>query len=796
MRVISKSCRMFRPTAIALAIAAAQCLLANAAYAQNPQPPQEYHLQRAPLDQTLLLIAKKSGVLISYDPTLVNSLQSSPVNGKFSPVGAIEQALQGTGLELVTTAGGQLTLRRSSQAKVKSAKPTKKPASSAALPEAELPLISVAAQRDSGGTGFVADSSSTFTRTDTPLSETPKSVSVINAAVIQSQSDTSLSEILRNASGVVTRPGPYGVPSYNVRGYAGAPVMSNGLSTQSIDAGPTLTPSIAIASVEVVKGPSAILAGDAPPGGVINIVKKMPQAKPFHEIQAGVGMYGYQQLAFDSTGAITQDKKLRYRFIVSGDKAGQTAMGYDGRRDFYFAPTLQWKDSSTDFTIGYSRTVARQPFPQYTVGFAKGGFIPGYLGYPLGSKEDAFPVKTDEVEAKLEQKFGQYVAFVSHAAYSRSDQLQDGWASVTPISNSNSLTLLGFYSRSIYYNLSMQNYLRVKTSVGRFKSTTLVGMDYSRYRYTQFDTNDFNIFTIPNVFVPAEVPPLNDSLYNDIRGETTNVGLYLQEQANYGRFHILGSLRQDNNLTDALVTGMPPYPGSHQRAVSPSLGVMYQLTSDVAAYVSYNGGFVPGTATTFTGALLPPQRSKQVEAGFKFNLLNDRLFVTTSVYRIGYSNQNVSDPVHRGFSLPAGGAVSRGAEIEVQGQVLPGLNVTAQYAYNNYRQDYNPALKVNLPRNTASMWATYNFQSPNLRGFGVGLGLFFASDQSVGNQGLYNLPSQLETDVGLFYRKKKYGLNLSVKNIFNRNLYYSSVNSTFIPMGPSRTVMLTGTYDF
>nr|WP_264085924.1 TonB-dependent receptor [Burkholderia contaminans] len=105
-------------------------------------------------------------------------------------------------------------------------------------------------------------------------------------------------------------------------------------------------------------------------------------------------------------------------------------------------------------------------------------------------------------------------------------------------------------------------------------------------------------------------------------------------------------------------------------------------------------------------------------------------------------------------------------------------------------------LAVNLPKNSASLWATYNFQTEALQGFGVGTGLFFASGQYVESGSAYRIPSQVETDLGVFYRKKGYGLNLSIKNVFNRKLYYSSTTSSLIPMGPERTVMLTGTYDF
>ncbi|KKB60788.1 TonB-dependent receptor, partial [Robbsia andropogonis] len=193
---------------------------------------------------------------------------------------------------------------------------------------------------------------------------------------------------------------------------------------------------------------------------------------------------------------------------------------------------------------------------------------------------------------------------------------------------------------------------------------------------------------------------------------------------------------------------------------------------------------------------LAPEKSNQEEVGLKGNFLDDKLAVTLAAYRISYTNQNISDPAHPGFYIAAGGAVSRGFEVEAQGKILPGLNLIGQYTYDDYVRPYNPSVAVNMPKHSASLWTTYNFQIAALQGFGVGLGYIFTSSQDVGTSSNYRIGSQLETDVSLFYRHKNFGLNLAVKNLFNRSLYYSSTTADFIPMGPTRTVLLTGTFDF
>ncbi|WP_124096249.1 TonB-dependent siderophore receptor [Burkholderia gladioli] len=786
--------------AMAIAMAVAQTFMVSAADAQQAAQ-HTYHLPSGPLDRTLVEIAKVAHLPLSYDAALVQSLKSAPVDGTYSGEAAIRKALQGTGLDLVPTANGGYTLahvkadvKAATAATAATAAATTVAGTSTAQVDTTLPLISVAASRDSGGTGFVAESSSTYARSDVPLSETPKSVSVINAAVIQSQADQSLSDVLRNASGVVTRPGPLGVPTYTIRGFSASNLTSDGLAT--VGSAPNVTPTIAISSVEVVKGPSAIVNGNSPPGGVINLVKKTPQADPFHEIQVGYGSYGNEQIALDSTGAITDDKRLRYRFIISGERVGQNSMGYDGERNFYFAPTLQWKDSTTDLTVGYERTVDREPVPPFTIGYAKGDIYRNYIDRPLGSPSDHFGAQTDNVFYHLEQKLGTSLTFVSKASYTRSQQTQMAWTPVSPLSATNGATFMSFDSLSDFYSWSFQNYLRGKFNIGEVKNTVIAGWDVLRYSQYQSDSTTTKFISVPNVFGSFVFPPSDvASLAPDVASFYTQTGLYLQDQFSYRNFHALASVRRDTYLTHANYAGNPPA-GNHQNAYSPSLGLLYELTSEVAAYASYNRGFMPGTAMQFGGGLLPPQISQQVEVGMKFNLLDDKLAITTSAYRTSFSNYNVADPLHRGFYLPAGGAVSRGFEAEISGQPLPGVNLIGSYTYNDFVQPSGTKLAVNLPKNSASLWATYNFRSEKLQGFGVGAGLFFASGQYVGTGSAYRIPSQVETDLGVFYRKKGYGLNLSVKNVFNRKLYYSSTTSTLIPMGPERTVMLTGTYDF
>ena len=772
----------------AVALSVAQLFWVASVYAQETPSKHMYHLPSATLESTLLEIGKAGGQPISFDAALVSKLRAAPLEGNFTAAEAVDHALLGTDLERITNPDGSLAVRHKSNSTPNAQ------AVSADLPSATLPLISVAAQADSGGNGFVSDSSSSYARTDTPLSETPKSVQVINAAVIQSQGDQSLADILRNSSGVVTQPGPLGVPQFVVRGFA-APVLSDGQVT--VGSAPSLTPTIAISSVEVLKGPSAILAGDSPPGGVVNIVTKTPQAEAFHEIQLGYGTYGDKQAAIDSTGSIGGNSHLLYRFILSDEHSGQNGMGYNGLKHLFFSPTIEWKDANTDLLLNYTHTVTHDPIPQFTLGYDTGDIYRHYIDHPLGNVNDGFDTNSDAVSLKLEQKLNSNITFVSHTTYTKDHELQQAWTPVSNLSSvGNSLPILSFQTLYDYYSWSLEDYVKAKYTIGDLKTTTLVGWDLLRYQATQNQTNNVNFDMIQNIFSSFTIPTAaGGGPYSPINYLSTQSGLFIQEQFNYNRLHGLVSVRRDQYEDSDAIPGFG-YDSTHQAANSPSVGLMYQITSDIAAYGNYNSSFVPGTAQIYGGGILPPERSKQAEVGLKANFLGDKLSVTTSAYRISYSNQNVSDPIHPGFSLAAGGAVSRGFELDIAGEVAKGLNIIGNYTYNDYVQPYNPTVKVSLPKNSASLWTTYNIPSDKFPGFGVGLGLFYAGDQYIGTTSEYKIPNQVETDIGIFYKRKNYSLNLSVKNVFDRNLYYSSTDSSYIPMGPGRTMLLTGTYDF
>ena len=187
---------------------------------------------------------------------------------------------------------------------------------------------------------------------------------------------------------------------------------------------------------------------------------------------------------------------------------------------------------------------------------------------------------------------------------------------------------------------------------------------------------------------------------------------------------------------------------------------------------------------TRNNEMLNAETGINYEVGAKFNLLNERLRITTALFRTYRRNVATPDPTDFRFSIAVGEQRHQGAELDVNGQPIPGLNLNAAFTYLDavITEDNNPALvgsyPTRVPHNYVErVFATYQLQSGPLQGFGFGGGVYF--------QGGYELsfPNGIKTDpyqrvdALLFYRgNKRYDLSVNIRNLLNQKYIESPGN--------------------
>ncbi|MDZ7906892.1 MAG: TonB-dependent receptor plug domain-containing protein [Gemmobacter sp.] len=293
---MTRALPLFRPGLLAAAISLASVC--------TPALADSYQLPAAPLASTLTQIASQAGIVLSIDPALTAGKQSAPVTGDYDALDALHQALQGSGLQLQQNSAGSYSLAPVPQAAV-------------ALPDVTVTAAQKVESAWGPASGYLASRTAAGSKTDTPLLEAPRSISVATREQMQDRKVQNLDDAVRYMPGVIAS--SYGSDSradwMKIRGFE--PI-------QMLDGLPLPKGSYTMAKLEtwnlervaVLRGPASAVYGQTPPGGLVDAVSRRPQAESSHEVQVQVGNYNHKQISFDSTGKIDDDGRVLYRLSV------------------------------------------------------------------------------------------------------------------------------------------------------------------------------------------------------------------------------------------------------------------------------------------------------------------------------------------------------------------------------------------------------------------------------------------------------------------------------------------------
>ncbi|WP_445368618.1 TonB-dependent siderophore receptor [Methylomonas sp. BW4-1] len=281
-------------------------------------------------------------------------------------------------------------------------------------------------------------------------------------------------------------------------------------------------------------------------------------------------------------------------------------------------------------------------------------------------------------------------------------------------------------------------------------------------------------------------------------------GMYFQDQMELPyHFHALGGFRYDN------VEGLNNLLGKITESVdhiSPRGGLLWKPAKWLSLYGSYTENF-GGTNSLFNtdGTTLPPESAQQWETGLKSEFWDGKLTTTLSYFEL--TKQNLwaaipNDPNGNGRAI--GEAKSKGIEFDATGQIVPGWNVIATYAYTPFAKvtkdvGYDGGLGSQgnrlflAPTHSGSFWSTYEFQESVLRGFKIGAGAL-AQGQKEGNaENTYQLPGFVTANLMASYQIKvgatKVTTQFNIDNLLDKNYYAGTNSANFITIGTPRTFM-------
>ncbi|MBD2448910.1 TonB-dependent siderophore receptor [Nostoc sp. FACHB-152] len=667
-------------------------------------------------------------------------------------------------------------------------------------PTTELPPEEPAAQQDEPielvvtgeQDGYRVPTASTATKTDTPLRDIPGSIQVIPRRILEDQKTTRVQEALENISGV-RKQGNFGgsdAGGYRIRGFDQDGNFRNGFSDNdfysSVD-------TANIDRIEVLKGPASVLFGQAEPGGIVNIVTKQPLSTPYYSAEFDVGNYSFYRPSFDISGPLTDDGSVLYRLNVAYQNAG-SFRDYNFTDRVFVAPVITWNISdrtSLTFDLEYLNNSYRFDRGLPSIGNRPAPIpISRFIGLPQSVYEDS----NLRVGYRLEHEF------------SKDWQLRNAFSFVSgrlagdfaiggndPVDNQFAPIYIGrdSFSRKIY---TLQTEL-----VGRFKTGAiihqpLIGVELRRttWEYTSFDVADPIQLDIFNPNYDVDLPDIPDEQTFAYTTRRDTLGIYLQDQITFadnlkvligGRFDAFQ--RKETGFAETTTE-------ESLSAFSPRVGIVYQPVQPISLYASYSQSFKPDR---FLGGTpdepFKPTRGTQYEVGIKADI-SEKLSATLAAYEITKTNVVTDDPNNPdpNIFIQVGEQRSRGIELDIGGEIVPGWNIIASYTYTDAITSKDNTIPVgnridNVPEHAASLWTTYELQSGDLKGLGFGLGLYYVGDRYADLENTSIMPSYFRTDSAIFYKQDNWRLALNFRNLFNETYYETSqARSTIYPGAP------------
>lgn len=655
------------------------------------------------------------------------------------------------------------------------------------------------------------------------LLDLPLTFRVIDRGLIEDKQAVEFRQIVKNMSGVTLTTGN---GDFMIRGFqntgggtGGSAQLMNG--SRNFFTGYTSDVNLTnVERVEILKGPSSVLFGANSPGGTFNVITKKPLAVNKYTFGAAFGSWGRYRIDADMSGALSKDKKLLYRFNT-GYQNNPDYRDFIYNRSLLIAPSLRYQPSEkTTIDIEFVHNkVQRSTWYDWGVPTWNNDVLAVPISYTSHEPTDGVQMSNNMLMIQLQQQLTKTLHFYS--TFNGSSHVLTGQAHspsfFNPIPNPAD-SMVSRVFRDVQENNTasfFSNYLVWKPTVGKIKINLTTGIDYyqNKYYYDIKQAGAFDGVPAINIFKPvyrqkstASYAPVGG--FNEF-SLTNFVGVYAMGLIELSeKLKVMLSGRYDSYRFRNYPTKTP----NNTKPFLPNAGVSYQPLIGLSLYGSWNKGFLPqNTQTPDFGGPFDPEYSEQLEAGIKKEFLNGRYSVTAAYYVIHRKNVLVpKDPVNNPYGIKeaTGKALSKGAEIDFAGNVLPNLNINAGYAYNDSRitrSVYAVEIKRqanNAPYHSAHFWARYNFIQGSLKGFGLALGGNYVGERTTDGTLAYpsptlqQLPGYSTLDAGLFYRHQHILVSVNLDNIFDEQYIYGALNAFYMQRGLPRNLMCRIQFSF
>lgn len=658
--------------------------------------------------------------------------------------------------------------------------------------------------------GYSASSSSVAGKTPTARLNEAQSVSVVTQQQLEDYQAESLADAMRFVSGVAEGNTLAGTEDGFVRRGFGSnsdgSIYRDGVrSSQGLNFDATTE------RVEVLKGSASLLYGIQNPGGVINVVSKKPQYDWHTRVSGRYASEGGGAGTVDVTGPLGNG----FAFRLIAEKQNQDYWRNFGSDEHtLIAPSLQWFGEKANFLISYSEYRYDIPYDRGTA------FIDGKpvdIGYKnrLDDKANHAWGHNKTLNAQYGWQFNEdwstrVTLGWNQRRYDNNEVRVTGVNTTTGAVTRRADANRGFNHKTKYLSwdlIGSQNIFGMTHDI-------VLGTDYEMnqtYRAHQYQGKANSNFS------------LNDPQYDMLSPVTNASTENVANSNNLNRIHSRSVYAKDSiSLTpDWIAVLGGRYQHYEQRASKgfnpvvetlddegnkflPQAGLIYKLTPDVSLYGSVSKSFTPSTNVDDDGDVGKPEQGTTWEMGSKWQV-SPRLFASVALFNIDERDMSLSI---NGTTRAINKARSRGAEFELNGEILPDWELSANYSYTNAKiiddgenSANNGNRLQNAPRHSGALYLSHNLTISGIPGdFRVGGGARYVGTRAGDPENSFTLPNYVVADSFIAWNNRLFGektqLKLNLNNLFNEHYYTSSGGNLRVREGETRNLMVQASVEF
>ncbi|RYF27146.1 MAG: TonB-dependent siderophore receptor, partial [Comamonadaceae bacterium] len=783
------------------------CALTAPAHAQPATPAatvRSYDVPAQTLGSALARIAAHSGQQISIDADLVRGRAAPAVHGDYTAEQAAQAALHGSGLQLVRTGEGNWAVRL--QAPQAAHTP-----SAMGQTLATVTVSGKAPGSTTEGTGsYTTFSTSSSTRLNLTPQETPQPISVITRQRIEDQGLVSLNDVMEATPGITVKAfgvgadGPQiwargaSITNFQIDGIPSATSMSNYLQS-----------SVLYDRVEVVKGATGMMSGLGTPSATINMIRKRPTKEAQSSMTAEAGNWSRYGAGADLSRPLNDDASVRARLVADYKRQGAWADHY--RQDYAVLYGIVEADLAprTLLTAGFAHIDRKTnaPMRAFPIEYADGQPTHARPSDSVTPDWSYYDHRHDSVFASLERTLESGFsakAELTHARYTYDAVI----ASLTGTLNQDGTGLMA--QSPLWANTAEQTsldaYLTGPFSLLGRRHEVIGGVTLSRVAqespgYPVVRQSASGLFGWADTTPEPRFTQSGESDSTEYQyGAYLSSRLQLSDATNVLLGGRLTNWKRDTaSLTYATAAAAQVSTQSHTRernAFIPYLGIVHALNDTYSLYASYTKIFRPQDSGTLrysqTGAM-DPEEGMSYEAGLKASFQDGALTSSLSLFRTQQDNLALWNPALYIYEAE-NDATTEGAELELNGQLSPGWQLSAGYTYSESHNQDGGRIMTRIPRNTLKLFTTYRLTGA-LNRLTLGGGMNWES--RTGDP----LRTYTQNSYAVVNLMARYELSpeLSISAYLNNALdkrYFAALAGTNGMFGPPRNFMVSMKYKF